>query len=603
MPARFQQTHTTAQSCTSASEQRQTSAFHTSSVSLISAPTAADDLKSPFALLRFSPTWQSSSPPATILNAMEEVKTRAFVSKAPPERESQKKGISRRGISAFWARAAATRLSKTSQTHVATAVVARNSKQRLGESDAARMRRTKSWILAFGDVPHSEQTLLELIRRLCRLSAIKSSSIVNFHSHASFRHLVSSRTYTLVLNCARHNLKLTREIIAEMEERQIPWDQVSLRALLRTQLRRGDTKAVMDVAEYMRMRGWRHETTLNWRRNLGENRRGRGDKYKIWRSSKGLQKQEKIAEENRTLAQEDLGPVDGSRVFTADDWRMSRRLTEVPPDFAQHSPVDIAMLVESLVQDHRGTVALEIAQAWLDAQRTQHSSPLSLKKPLQPDPSHHSLTGAEYAQTAVILLNILLKALYVKDVPTRGVREFILYFIDRHSSDRRINPSAVTLSQLLRANMVTHPRGQFQRACEIVNWFGTTFGLPDRQGVHPYHRLFPPPPTPRHRLSLPIELVGLVDTAQPICHASQRVTAYVLSAAINSHLFAADSNKIIVIRTWWDRVDKSGTGWGGTKLKGTVDKAIEVGVLDATSQWGQRSNFSNHGVKVAETNK
>ena len=87
----------------------------------------------------------------------------------------------------------------------------------------------------------------------------------------------------------------------------------------------------------------------------------------------------------------------------------------------------------------------------------------------------------------VVLLNILLKVLFVHNFTPGPIKDFVEYFIAHQSvsPEHPIVPNNVTLNELVRTYLdrSTVFDLDFRRMSNLVHWFGTEFGLTDRKSV------------------------------------------------------------------------------------------------------------------------
>lgn len=245
----------------------------------------------------------------------------------------------------------------------------------------------------------TEPALFSLLLRVSRQQPPpRPEAIAHFHAHSSLSHLVSHRTYSLLLHLAHRkaaNLRLVHELVDEMEERGL-WLELgsggapegrgewTTRAMLLVALQRGDRKGVSEMLQTMRGKGWGGVAVINVPRNLGRAGKGRGDARWSW---KGKGKSKGRVEESAPNA-ESVPPTTWSRprshamtrytpfalqqsssTFHELDHLLRRRPPHMPKDPTRLKAEDAAALVESFVRDEKAPEAFSIAQRWLEAAR------------------------------------------------------------------------------------------------------------------------------------------------------------------------------------------------------------------------------------------
>ncbi|KAL8279248.1 hypothetical protein RQP46_008285 [Phenoliferia psychrophenolica] len=456
-------------------------------------------------------------------------------------------------------------------------------------------------------LPNTEPGLYHFLwaaRRTARTST-DAATLATIHGHPSLRTLTSSRTYgqVLLLALACSDWALVREVLAEMRERSVAWDELICRTMLVAYLKRGDAVRVKDVLREMRMAGLREPLTyVNWRRDLGDQSRGKGDSWKVWRrrpgpsglardSSQVGAAERARASSARASAARPAGTETSFTRFTDADTRIRRTPTFVPSDVGRISNFDVTVLVESLVQDARYSKALAVAETWLAFNRppapepapppppplpsfitshprtpnlTAFNGPRTPTSPLPPPPRRPSISPQvrAYNGAAIILLNILLKVLFVNNLTLAPIKDFIEYFIEHHSltPSCRIVPNDVTLSTLLKPYLHRSSTFdlEFTRTSNLVNWFGTEFGLPPTPRSLP--RVFAP---------VPQELIDEVYRTEPeqlpVCHVDPTIAWALLRVAnIDRERRGAHDPRV---SAWWDGLVKRGHGWDRSALR------------------------------------
>ncbi|KAM0751818.1 hypothetical protein T439DRAFT_325008 [Meredithblackwellia eburnea MCA 4105] len=381
-------------------------------------------------------------------------------------------------------------------------------------------------------LPTTEMELHHLFWTLRRASVTSSDalSLFEFHSRPEFAGIVSSRTYghLLALAHARSNKALALAVLEEMLERKVPWNDRVCRIVTSLYQKRGEGEKVEEVAAMMRKVGWEAPFVAdNGRRDLGEASKGRGDPYRNWLRRESLVDGGKVEKPRAKKGEKERKDWFSSSLANG-QVRPWRTPTIIPRNYATLPNEDITALVESLYQDRDGPRALDLARAWLDANRPAApplvaraavSSPISHRPPPQTHPllalvpeltrrlplppplpiQHpkppiipqallHEINA--YNRTALVLLNILLKFLVVYRLPLSMAKSLLTEFISTHSvsSEFPIVPNEVTMIEFLpiaadqkgrnKGVNLSSP-GAWARAVRCVNWIGVEFGVFD----------------------------------------------------------------------------------------------------------------------------
>lgn len=322
---------------------------------------------------------------------------------------------------------------------------------------------------------------------------------------------------------------------------------------------------------------------------------------------------------------------------------LSRPPVLIPPLAHRLPGSDMAGLVQALVSTGRRTEAFDLAEAWLAANRPvfDEDPPGSLR-PADPPPS--TMTGmattatttttttsrragksestsrppslaiylrqaAAYHSTAVVLLNILLKPLFLECAPVPVIRSFVTSFVDTHSAARPaapLLPDLVTLRTLVTG--VLGSRTAWDRATSLVDWFGYQWGIPVADpSVRTRHRFLPPSEIGASRLAVVAPPspsrsgLGAVEAApqprlllvKPHVVVPPDVALLLLRHAADQYARglgaaapAAAANHRRVwrqgIRAWWRGLDRDSSAtdvWTGQKARAVVNKAVKVGLF------------------------
>lgn len=470
-----------------------------------------------------------------------------------------------------------------------------------------------------GSLPNTERGLYHFlweVRRTARTTT-DASDIANVHGHRALRKLTSSRTYGQVLHLAiaRSNWALVRRQLAEMRDRGVAWDERICRTMLVAYLKRGDAERVKDVLREMRKAGMTEPLAyVSWRRDLGAQSAGKGDPWKLWRRGPRDVEARTAAVKEPNVARvtsQPAGTESSYTKFSTEDSRLTRTSTYVPRDVTSLSPFDITALVESLVQDLRAPRALAVAEAWLDEHRPRAPHPVSTPPPSpylaifeqpalsspfpppaigpaaapapparrrRPHRIHVSPEIRAYNATAVVLLNILLKVLFVHNFTPGPIKDFVEYFIAHQSvsPEHPIVPNNVTLNELVRTYLdrSTVFDLDFRRMSNLVHWFGTEFGLT----TMPHE---PPRRFARVRPELIDETLATEPLQLPICRVEPEVAWCLLRVANHD----AERRKACDprVRAWWAGLVKEGDKWDRSRMRREVKRAVMNEVLPPTA--------------------
>ncbi|KAK4705945.1 hypothetical protein P7C70_g269, partial [Phenoliferia sp. Uapishka_3] len=449
--------------------------------------------------------------------------------------------------------------------------------------------------LAVVELPTTERALYHFLwhHRKTTRTTESAVTIATIHGHHTLRSIVSSRTYGQVLYLAlsRSNWALVRSILAEMRDRQIAWDEWICRHLLSAYLKRGDAVRVEGVLREMRKGGLKEPLAyINWRRDLGDQAKGNGDAWKVWKerlktAPREAERPTKVVRRpSRGRFSRATGTESSYKTFDDTEAKMKRTATYVPPDVGCLSNFDVTALVESLVQDQRGSQALEAAETWLDENRPLPPDPVPPPLALQPRYQSYGVSTHEhhirtYEATAVVLLNIVLKILFTKDLYSPHTKTFLEYFVSTHSvsPERPLTPNLVTLYELIaplptvkmRPTNTFTQSWNFRRASNLVNWFGARFGI-----------AAPGKPVLRFAL-VPSDTLDTVLEKEPsklaVCHVKPKV-AWCLLRLANIEVEKERMGDPRV-RLWWNGISKVGAEWDSASMKREVLRAVQLGVL------------------------
>ncbi|BGP53172.1 hypothetical protein JCM8202v2_000731 [Rhodotorula sphaerocarpa] len=521
-------------------------------------------------------------------------------------------------------------------------------------------------------LPKSEVELYQFLRRTkAAYSSLSIDWLASFHAHPQFTSLVSSRTYRFLLRAAfgASDLKLVRGLIADIKERGVLMDEMTKRAVLRgyagmgPRLRSEDEGIRTGLLEELGRYG-AGTVRPTGRRNFGVTGKGLNDLDELWKGwavrgrdcrlrdqldglllgeatpsdQLAVRPTAKGAYTSSPRARANLRPGSTSSASTP----MKRIALSHPPvlipPFAPSMPgSDVAGLVQALVDERRKAEAFDIAESWLAANRPVLDTPAT-RKPPDPPPSDSTPSTtppsvlaadgntiasgsfrcrvATYHSTAVVLLNILLKPLFLERAPLSVIRSFVSSFVAMHSVGPPappLMPDLVTLRTLVSGVFGTSTA--WDRATSLVDWFGYQWGMPvaDPCATGRLHFL-PPSEVEANRLAVapPSASTGsarvaleLVRSGTPATTVRQTdlqlflvrphavvppdIALLLLRHAADQYsrgLFAQSANRRKVwrqgIRAWWRALEKDEAAtdiWTGQKARKVLRRAVKVGLF------------------------
>ena len=493
--------------------------------------------------------------------------------------------------------------------------------------------------------------------------------LASFHAHPNLADCVSSRTYRFLVRVAfdAANLKLVRALLAEIKERGVRLDEVTKRAILRgyaglgPRLRREDEAIRSALVDELGGAGPTIRPTK--RRNFGQAGKGSNDLDELWKGWAVRGRDRRLREHVDAL----LSPAattsprksgKGSPAFPSSPraWRANFRpktatattatagstpmkriaLSRPPiliPPFAHTLPgSDIAGLSQALIGAGRRAEAFDLAETWLTANRPVFHDPPTSPQPPDPPPPPPSPTtlrsdadlaavrqsgrkspslavylrhASTYHSTAVVLLNILLKPLFLERAPTPAIRSFIASFVETHSAARPaapLAPDVVTLRSLV-TGVLGSPTA-WDRATSLVDWFGYQWGIPVADpcaSASARHHFLPPSEIESERLAVVPPTAAAAEIARqtdavphlllvkPHAVVPPDIALLLLRHASDQYsrgLFAQSANRRRVwrqgIRAWWRAFDKDESAtdvWTGQKARTVLRKAVKVGLF------------------------
>lgn len=512
-------------------------------------------------------------------------------------------------------------------------------------------------------LPTSEPELYDFLRRAkAAYTSLPPEWLASFHAHPNLADCVSSRTYRFLVRVAfdASNLKLVRALLAEIKERGVRLDEVTKRAILRgyaglgPRLRREDEAIRSALVDELGAAGSSIRPTK--RRNFGQPGKGSNDLDELWKGWAVRGRDRRLREHvdallspAATISPPKSGQVSPAFSSSPRAWRanfrpnaamaattatagstpmkriaLSRPPVLIPP-FAHTLPgSDIAGLSQALIGTGRRAEAFDLAETWLTVNRPVfHEPPTS---PRDPDPPP-SPTDADFAavrqqsgrkspslavylrqastyhSTAVVLLNILLKPLFLERAPTPAIRSFIASFVETHSADRPappLVPDVVTLRTLV-TGVLGSPTA-WDRATSLVDWFGYQWGIPVADPcTSTRHHFLPPSEIESDRLAVGRPTAAAAEIARrtdavphlllvkPHAVVPPDIALLLLRHASDQYsrgLFAQSANRRRVwrqgIRAWWRAFDKDESAtdvWTGQKARTVLRKAVKVGLF------------------------
>lgn len=535
------------------------------------------------------------------------------------------------------------------------------------KSSGVAPRRTIISHLESLSLPVTEPELYQFLRQTkAAYTSLPVEWLASFHSHGNLAHLVSSRTYRFLLRAAFgiSDLRLVRALLAEIKDRGIRIDDATSWTVLRgyaalgPRLRREDEAVRTALMEELGEAGAAVARPTR-RRNFGQSGKGLNDLDELWKGWTVRGRDSRLRDQlEGLLSSPRSGPEAGpaspatkrSKVGSSSPRAkanlrnaepasspmrriaLSRPPTLIPPLAHTLPGPAVAALTQALVSDRRKDDALGIAESWLAANRLVLEPPSSKKPPdpppaLEPAPlltdraaggfrpaalSSYLRQAAAYHSTAVVLLNILLKPLFLERAPLPVIRTFVASFVRTHSAARPappLVPDIVTLRTLV-AGVLGTPTA-WDRATSLVDWFGYQWGIPLADPCSNARHRFPPPPdVEAERLEVAPRSAGagsvlnslVVDERQPRSHVdvnlllvkphavvSPDVALLLLRHAADQYsrgLHAQSASRRRVwrqsIRAWWRsfyKDDATTDVWTGQKARSVVRRAVKAGMF------------------------
>ncbi|GAA5864617.1 hypothetical protein JCM3774_006016 [Rhodotorula dairenensis] len=527
-------------------------------------------------------------------------------------------------------------------------------------------------------LPTSEPELYNFLRRTkVAYTSLPPEWLASFHAHEHLADFVSSRTYRFLLRIAFacSNLRLVRTLLAEIKERAVALDEITKRAILRgyagcgPRVLTSEDEAVRTaLADELGRAAGEGATRPTRRRNFGQSGKGSNDLDELWKGWAVRGRDRRLREHvDALLRSSDPDPATAAsrpgltksgkvvsssprarstlrhKAAAAVPTRMQRIALSRPPilipPLAHGLPgSDLTGLVQALVSTGRRAEAFDLAEAWLVANRPvfEEEPPGSLRPPDPPPPDETTTTrrafGAghssrspslgvylrrtlSYHSTAVVLLNILLKPLFLERAPVPVIRSFVTSFVETHSAARPaapLLPDLVTLRTLVTG--VLGSRTAWDRATSLVDWFGYQWGIPVADpSVRARHRFLPPSEIEADRLAiiespLPAAPCAVAEGAQTgqeplrlllvkphavvppdvalllLRHAADQYARDRFAAAPSSSSSSSSRRRLWRqgVRAWWRGFDRDSTAtdvWTGQKARAVVDKAVKVGLF------------------------
>ncbi|SCZ92481.1 BZ3500_MvSof-1268-A1-R1_Chr5-2g07899 [Microbotryum saponariae] len=428
--------------------------------------------------------------------------------------------------------------------------------------------------------------------------------LCSFHADSQLAHLVTTDTYLFLLRRAYavSNYKLAEHLLTELTDRGFSRnDEAIVRLVHRYALKRGNGQLAFEERQRLKSQGLAALECLNSRRDLLEDGKGQGDAIVTWKGrerGRVPRKRRVFYETLRSSTSSSGGKKHNVKapMGTPDSHHVIDRLstlfqrapsTRSPSDVTKLASVDIATLVDSYVLDRNAQRAFESARVWLDHTRrglinthanlnanptTTRPTTVATSPPLPPDlarQTHHLQACRSYEQTALVLLNILLKSLYASRVSTTSIRTFVLTYLDQHSLPQRwkLRPALATLRTLVVGNTGYH--GSWGRSVKLVAWFDQQFGPIERLELEWVQG-------PKHHF------------ARRACvRADASVTYLLLGLAIKDQKRKRDKEGKMKgkVREWWKEVEevRKDRGWNGLqggKGKQRIKEAKELGLIE-----------------------
>ncbi|GAA6047912.1 hypothetical protein JCM3770_006421 [Rhodotorula araucariae] len=476
-------------------------------------------------------------------------------------------------------------------------------------------------------LPDSEPALYAFLR--CAQNShpnVPPSWLAWFHAHPRIALFASTRTYRLLLHRATTatDKGLVRALLSEMGERGVPLDDETRRVLLRGFIRGGEDAHALEVLRALGRGARGAPLKATKPRDLGAGARGHGDAQAKWKGW-ATRERDKLAEEarRREMGQPQIGAHGVARgTYKRRRLRPVAQVAPVLPTSAHWRPIlvpsrpgtlsssDITTIVECLVQERRHDEAFALADTWLSAKRP---GPDDASPPVRSHPIHFDLATvslarqrspvADYNDTALVLLNILVKSLFYERPSRSAIRTFVDAFLSKHSAPAPaapLVPNIVTLRQLVSSCLGSVDA--WTRATSLVDWYGYRFGLPAPSGHPRAPRQHFAPPSHVEGARLGVEGPGRGAAASastgralllipPHAAVSPDVAVLLLRHAVDQHArgtlgYAA---RVRAVRRWWAGFDRRGSDvWTYWKTRELVKRAVRIGLLEDRSKRRRR---------------
>ncbi|SCV72522.1 BQ2448_4059 [Microbotryum intermedium] len=397
-------------------------------------------------------------------------------------------------------------------------------------------------------------------------------------------------TYLFLLQRAYSvsNYKLANHLLTELTARGFSRDDEAIvRLVHRYALKRGDGQAVYEESQRLKSQALAALECLNWRRDLLEDGKGQGDGMVTWKGRERgrVPRKRRVFYETLRSSTFSGAKTPEAPMGTLDSHHVIDRLltllkrapsTRSPSDVTKLASVDIATLVDSYVLDRNAQRAFESARIWLDKTRqdvinsnahlgSNPTTTTTSSPPLQPDLARKTQrlqAYRSYEQTALVLLNILLKSLYASKASATSIRTFVQTYLDQHSFPhrRKLRPGLSTLRTLVVGN--TGFYGSWLRSVKVVEWFDREFG--------PIERLEDDwDPSVRTHLR-----------RRACTRADPSVTYLLLGLAIKDQKRKRDKDSRMkgMVMEWWREVEavRKDRGWKGLDLGKSRDRIKEA---------------------------
>lgn len=492
--------------------------------------------------------------------------------------------------------------------------------------------------------PSSPVELLQLLQRARAIyRPLDLEALAHFHASAAVSPFVSTASYRFLLKLAfdHSNLRLARALLSEMEEKEVAMDEATQRVVVQGYLARSELGPDDERRKQAAMRALRVNPSLAPqvpRRDFGEKAAGSADPRERWKGWAITNRQRREMEALRTQQEEDA-----RRVAEAEAWqalpphlrsRRERRAVSlgrpaasrpprppliVPRDAHRLDRYAITALVQRLVREDRVSDGFALARSWLTANKPHldsntHAAPTretssSAPPPRIDDTPPHVRQYLQqctlYHSTSRVLMNILVKALFLEKAPRTVIRDFITTFIATHSAGPPARPNlpGIETLRLLVSGLRGAPHA-WSRAISYIDWFGYRWGIPK---ADPCDRR-------RHHFVLPSPAVavglGLADSSgKPLGPFANKPYASQLLSLAPHHLVTPDLAVLLLrhaveshkhrwlgegtkraINKWWHGLDKRGSEiWTTYETKGLVKRAVKAGLIVEDKRGGEAS--------------